>query len=70
MDLNVHPALELAFEIWAYIFGILIVFWVINKLTRSNTTFEDAKILPGGLHYQEPEKFDEEIEELGYRAHA
>lgn len=70
----IHPAIDLAFQVWAWIAGIWFVLWVASKITRANRSIEQAKDLPGGLRYQEEvestEVEYEADEELGYRAHA
>ena len=72
--ISIHPAIDLAFQVWAWIAGIWFVFWVASKITRANQTIEQAKDLPGGLRYQEEDESTgveyETDEELEYRAHA
>lgn len=70
MGIELHPAVELAFQIWAYIGGIWFVLWVITKITESNKMIEAAKSLPGGMNYQETPEETAAREELEYRAHA
>jgi len=65
-----HPATELAFQIWAWIAGIWFVWWVIMKITGANKMIEEAKYLPGGMYYDETEEEKAAREELEYRAHA
>ena len=65
----IHPAVELAFQIWALIAGIWLVLWVVSKFAQANRMIENAKNIPGGMNYQ-PEEEDYATEEMKWKAHA
>lgn len=74
LNIEFHPAIELAVQVWGYICAIAGVLWIIIKLKAkfegANDVIEQAKFLPGGSKYIHPMEEEAEYEELSWKAHA
>lgn len=73
---QIHPAIQLAFEIWGLLLAIAFVLFCIVKIDQkihaANNIINSAKDLPGGLNYG-PNKEDAneyELEKAWWQANA